>query len=100
MGREDPGPWPPGYSKRSQVAGLMSTAMGELTPEKIAGWLKNESKQRPTAAALSYRLLRAFISWCADVLDYRNIIPAGAASSRLVRNAVPRSQSREGDRGP
>lgn len=86
-----------GLTVAGPLAGLMSTPMGELTSEKIAGWLKTESKQRPTAAALSYRLLRAFISWSADVPAYRNIIPAGAASSRLVRNAVPRSQSREGD---
>ena len=76
---------------------LMSLALVELSGATIADWLAKEASDRPTNAAQSYRLLRAFIRWCADMHEYRDMVPADAYSARAVREVLPKSQSKEGD---
>jgi integrase len=79
------------------LAALMPALLPELTANRIAEWLKTESKTRPTNAAQCYRLLRAFIRWAADMPEYRGLIASGVYSARVVRDAVPKNQVKEGD---
>lgn len=86
-----------GLTVAGPMAPLMSLALAELTGQRISEWLETEAAMRPTNAAQSYRLLRAFIRWAADFPAYRGIVATDAYSARTVRDALPKSQTKEGD---
>jgi len=86
-GKKVPGP----------LVSISETRLCDLTSNEIAAWLERESANRPTATALSFRLLRAFIRWTNDVPAYRGLVPADVHKARIVRQALPRPQTKEGD---
>lgn len=86
-----------GLTVAGPMASLMPLALADLTGERVAEWLEAEAANRPTNAAQSYRLLRAFIRWAADTPAYSGIVAADAYSANRVREAVPKSQSADGD---
>lgn len=86
-----------GLTVAGPMASLMPLALAELTGARIAAWLEKEAASRPTNAAQSYRILRAFIRWTFDIPAYRGIVSADAYSSRAVKDVLPKSQAKEGD---
>ena len=86
-----------GLTVAGPLATLMPLPLAELTASKIAEWLKTEAIKRPTSAAQSYRKLRTFIRWAADMPEYGGLIALEAYSARIVRDAVPSSRAKEGD---
>lgn len=86
-----------GLTQAGPLAALRPNKLSELNGEHISSWLALEAAERPTTVALSYRLLRAFIRWCADTPAYRGIIPDDAYKARKVKDAVPRVRAKEGD---
>jgi integrase len=66
-----------------------------LTGERIASWLQKESITRPTSAAQSYRLLRAFIRWADGKAEYKGLIPSDAYSASDVRKAIPKGGAKD-----
>lgn len=79
------------------LAPLMPLPLLELTGERIAEWLAAEAATRPTNAAQSYRILRAFIRWADNIPAYRGLVPADAYNARSVMDVVPKTRAREGD---
>lgn len=86
-----------GTAVAGPLAKLMPLLLSELTAARIAEWLEKESADRPTSAALSYRLLRAFIRWSQDKAEYRGLIPNDAYTARAVREALPDTRAKQGD---
>jgi integrase len=86
-----------GITAPGVLSALMPLPLSELTAHKIAEWLQVESTNRPTSAALSFRLLRAFVGWAADMPVYRGIVPVEAFTARIVRDALPKGEAKEGD---
>lgn len=86
-----------GKTASGPLAALMPLLLSELTGHKIAEWLQTESANRSTSAALSFRLLRAFVGWAEDMPAYRGIVQAEAFSARMVRDALPKNETKEGD---
>jgi len=86
-----------GETVAGPIASLMPLRLAELTGNKIAEWLQNEAKRRPTNAAQSFRKLRAFIRWAADIPEYRGLVPEDAYTARTVKESVPPSRTKEGD---
>jgi integrase len=86
-----------GFTQGGPLASLRPLALSELTGQHIGTWLTTEGAKRPTMAALSYRLLRAFVRWCEDTPAYRGIIPVDAYRARAVKDAVPRVRAKDGD---
>jgi integrase len=84
----------PGLTKPGPLAPLMPLKLSELTADTVALWLKREAAKRPTSAAKAYRLLRAFVGWAADSVEYKGIIPADALTARDVRRSVPKSKTK------
>ncbi len=84
-----------GLTIAGPMAPLLSIPLEELNADRISKWLEREATTRPTNAAQSYRLLRAFIRWAADMHAYKDLIPANAYSARAVRDAVPKSQAKQ-----
>ena len=79
------------------LAGLMSVPLIQLGADSIAQWLRQETKSRPTSAALAYRYLRAFIRWANDTPDFAGLIPASSYQARSVRDALPKSRAKPDD---
>ncbi len=86
-----------GPVKPGVLAALMPLPLKALTPAKVVTWLEKETKTRSTSAALGYRLLRAFMNWCAEQDEYRGSVQLEAVSTRKVKELVPTTKAREGD---
>jgi hypothetical protein len=54
-----------GVTKPGVLSSIMTLKLCDLTSERLTLWLDRESKIRPTSTAQAFRLLRAFIRWCA-----------------------------------
>ena len=65
---------------------LLNRPLAQLDAGTVAAWVKVESKRRPTVTAKSFRLLRAFVNWCAEHDEYRAIVQADASTSTPVRS--------------
>lgn len=86
-----------GVTQPGPLAILRPLKLSELSGEYVATWLIQQAAERPTMAALSYRLLRAFIRWISDSKTYQGIVPVDAYKARDVKDAVPRIKAKEGD---
>ncbi|WP_332855161.1 tyrosine-type recombinase/integrase [Duganella sp. S19_KUP01_CR8] len=86
-----------GETGAGPLAALLPELLTDLTGERIARWLNDEAASRPTSAALSYRLLRGFIRWSADIPEYSGLVPSDAYTARAVRDALPKVKTKEGD---
>ncbi|MDR5778120.1 integrase arm-type DNA-binding domain-containing protein [Caballeronia sp. LZ065] len=86
-----------GTTQAGPLAALRQNKLIELTSERIAEWLVSQTAERPTMAALSFRLLRGFIRWTSETPTYRGLVPADAYRARSVKDAVPRVRAKEGD---
>lgn len=86
-----------GLTEPGPLASLRPLRLPDMTGERIAEWMTEEGKNRPTMAALSYRQLRAFIRWASEHKNYIGLIPSDAYKARDVKDAVPRVKAKEGD---
>ncbi len=86
-----------GETVSGPLSPLMPVLLSALTSEKISDWLATESAKRATNAAQSFRILHAFARWTDDMPAYRGLIPTGAFTTRKVRDAVPKGETKEGD---
>jgi integrase len=75
----------------------MPLKLSALTAKTVAAWLADEARERPTNAAHAYRLLKAFIRWCAGRDEYAGTIPPDAYDSPKVTAVLPQSKAKEGD---
>jgi integrase len=68
---------------------LMAVRLIDLSAGKVTAWAEHEAKTRPTPARLSWRLLRAFLTWCAEQPEYAPLVAgANAAKTRKTREAL------------
>lgn len=86
-----------GKIEAGPLAALMSDRLSALTPERVAAWLDAETARRPTYAALGYRLLRAFLRWCASRTEYATAANLDAVGARVAKDHLPRARTKEGD---
>lgn len=81
--------------KAGVMASLAPLPLSEITAAKVAEWLDAETKKRPTQAALGYRLLRAFLNWCADHPEYSSIATPDACTRRVSKEHLPKSKAKD-----
>jgi len=66
--------------KARTVAGplhsLMDCKLADLSAPVVEAWAKREGAKRPTTSRLAWRLLKAFLAWCAEQTAYANLLPA------------------------
>jgi integrase len=68
---------------------LIALKLRELTPDRIREWAAAETQTRPTVAARAWRLLRGFLSWCAEQPQYADVLPPkNPANTKSVREAL------------
>jgi len=73
------------------LAALMAGRLADLDADMVKDWLKVEAARRPTQAALAFRLLRAFVRWCADQKEYKGHVHADACNSRMSKDTLPKA---------
>ena len=68
---------------------LMAVRLVDLNASMVTAWAEREALTRPTPARLSWRLLRAFLTWCAEQPEYAPLVAgANAAKTRKTREAL------------
>jgi len=86
-----------GLTEDAPLASLLNVKLSELNGLRIAEWLTKEAETRPTRAALAFRLLSGFISWCDSQEEYAGLVPSGACKAQQVRDELPSKNTKEGD---
>lgn len=86
-----------GVTVAGPLASLMPMKLVDLNADCLATWLEEEAATRASNAAHAFRLIRGFIRWCGDHVEYRQLISADAYRSKAVSEAVPSAKSKEGD---
>ncbi|WP_240189574.1 tyrosine-type recombinase/integrase [Azonexus hydrophilus] len=81
--------------KAGVLASLAPRPLASIDSVIVRDWLEMECAQRPTQAALGFRLLRAFFNWCADHAEYRDIVQPGICGSKAVRENVPKAKAKD-----
>lgn len=74
---------------------LLELPLNQIDAERVQSWLKEDVEQRPTQAALTFRLLRTFIRWCSEHPDYRDQVHHDACSGRAVREELPKKVAKQ-----
>jgi len=77
-----------GLTGPGPLASLMTMRLVDLTPAAVTAWAQHEALTRPTPARLSWRLLRAFLTWCAEQPDHAPLVTGNAAKTRKTREAL------------
>lgn len=67
---------------------LMAVRLVDLSASKVTAWAEHEALTRPTPARLSWRLLRAFLTWCSEQPEYAPLVAGNAAKTRKTREAL------------
>jgi hypothetical protein len=68
---------------------LMGLALRDLTAPVIEAWAAREAQTRPAAARLAWRLLKAFLGWCAEQPEYAPVLPSvNPAKTKKAREAL------------
>ncbi|QQC63792.1 tyrosine-type recombinase/integrase [Paraburkholderia ginsengisoli] len=86
-----------GTTVRGPLAPLMAVKLPDLSAKKIATWLSEEASARPANAAHAFRLLRAFVHWCAHRDEFEGAVQDGVCDSKIVKDVVPKSHVKQGD---
>ena len=77
--------------KAGPLAPLLALALRDLDAATIELWAAKEAKSRPTVARLAWRLLKAFLGWCAEQPAYAGVLPAvNPAKSKKARESLGR----------
>jgi integrase len=74
---------------------LLARPLNDIDADCVAAWMKTEVERRPTNTALAFRLLRAFINWCASHPDYKSQVNADACATRSVRDELPKKTAKD-----
>jgi integrase len=71
---------------------LLALPLRDLTAPVVEAWAAREAKTRPTAARLAWRLLKAFLGWCAEQPQYAAVVPStNPAKTKRAREALGRA---------
>ena len=77
------------------IAPLLPLRLGDLTAATLEDWQAREAETRPTSAALSFRLIRAFLRWCGEQPEYQLLVDPAALLTKRVREAVPSVKTKD-----
>ena len=73
------------------LAALLPLALRDLDAATIETWAAREAKTRRTSARLAWRLLKAFLGWCAEQPAYAGAVPdKNPAKSKKARESLGR----------
>ncbi len=76
------------------LAALIPLRLSDITRARVKAWLREEAIQRPTQAALAFRLLRAFLNWCGEIPAYAGLADKDACAGRVTRETLPKQKAK------
>lgn len=72
---------------------LLPLALRDLTAPVIEAWAAREAQTRPTTARLAWRLLKAFLGWCAEQPQYAPVLPnTNPAKTKKAREVLGKAK--------
>jgi integrase len=75
---------------------LMVLPLRDLNNATVEAWAATEAKTRPTVARLAWRLLKAFLNWCAEQPEYSELLPAkNPAKTTKTREALGKAKVKQ-----
>ena len=75
---------------------LLGLALRDLTAPVIEAWAAREAQTRTTAARLAWRLLKAFLGWCAEQPEYAPVLPSvNPAKTKKAREALGKAKAKD-----
>ncbi len=77
------------------LAALLPLRLADLTATTLHNWQSHEATTRPTSTAISFRLFRAFLRWCAEQPEYHSLVDPAALLTKRVREAVPAIKTKD-----
>ena len=77
-----------GSLQAGPLSSLLDMRFSELTAPVVESWLARQASERPAMAALSFRLLRAFLNWCGEHETYKAAVADGLITRR-VKEILP-----------
>lgn len=72
------------------LASLMVLRLSELNKETVDAWLAVEVKSRPARARLAFSLLKAFITWSQEQVDYEGLASPDVCTNKRIREHLPK----------
>lgn len=85
-----------GMTKAGPLHPLMTIPLRDLTAPTIEAWAAIEAQTRPTVARLAWRMLKAFLSWCAEQPNYAPLLPnINPARSKKAREALGKPKAKD-----
>ncbi|MCK2095989.1 tyrosine-type recombinase/integrase [Thauera aromatica] len=84
-----------GKTQPGALRPLLALPLSRIDAKTVRAFLKDDAAKRPTQAALAFRLLRAFLNWCADRPEYQGQIHADACAGRIARDELPKRQAKQ-----
>ena len=75
-------------TESGSLASLVRVRLVNMTAERVTEWAKVEGATRPGRARLATRLLKAFLSWCSEQPEYRDIVTSNAAKNKNTREIL------------
>ncbi len=85
-----------GKTQPGALRALLALPLRKIDAPTVRAFLKGGVQ--PSArlkAALAFRLLRAFLNWCADRPEYQGQIHADACAGRIARDELPKRQAKQ-----
>lgn len=86
---------PDGTTQPGALRPLLSLPLAKIDHARVSAWLKTEAAHRPGHATFAFRIMRAFLNWCASHPDYADLVHADACTARAVRDEVPSIKAKD-----
>lgn len=74
---------------------LLARPLVTLDAKTVSAWLQGEADRRPAVAGKSFRMLRAFINWCAEHDDYKSVVQRDCCVSKKTRALLPKPKAKQ-----
>ena len=77
-----------GMTIAGPLRSLLNRPLAQIDTAAVQSWVTRETKTRPARALLGFRLLRAFLNWCAESDEYRLVAQPDACRGKKTREKL------------
>ncbi len=84
------------YSLPGMVHSLVTERLKDINAERLALWMQENNERGATEAAKNFRLMRAFLNWCAERPEYSDTVHPEACRASEVRDRVQETRAMPG----
>lgn len=88
-------PGEPELTQPGALRPLLLKPLAAIDADTVREWLQGESIRRPTHARLAFGLLRAFLNWCSDQKECRDMVHADACAPRIAKDQLPKKAAKD-----